>query len=83
MRLLYFASIREKIGISEEEHDLPSGVSNVSGLIDWLKSQGEEYAEALADQMVVKVAVNQEYVSVEHPISSNDEIAFFPPVTGG
>ena len=83
MKLLYFASIREKIGISEEEHDLPKGVSNVTDLIDWLKSQGEEYAQALADQMVVKVAVNQEYVSVEHPISSNDEIAFFPPVTGG
>ena len=83
MKLMYFAWVREKIGISEEFRDLPDTVSNVSDLIDWLKLQGEGYAEALSEEMVVRVAVNHEYVTLDNTVTTNDEVAFFPPVTGG
>ena len=68
MKLMYFAWVREKIGISEEFRDLPDTVSNVSDLIDWLKLQGEGYAEALSEEMVVRVAVNHEYVTLDNTI---------------
>ena len=83
MKLLYFAWVREKVGISEEERDLPVGVSDVADLIEWLKSLGDGYAEALTDKMMIRVAVNQTYAKLDHPVNSNDEVAFFPPVTGG
>ncbi len=53
------------------------------GLIDWLKGRGGGYAEAFADLSVVRVAVNQEYVTLDHPVAEEDEVALFPPVTGG
>jgi molybdopterin synthase sulfur carrier subunit len=83
MRLLYFAWLRAKIGTAEEELALPRGVHDVAGLLDWLKSRGSGYAEALKDPRVVRVAVNQDYVGPEHPVRDGDEVAIFPPVTGG
>jgi len=55
----------------------------VAGLLEWLRSRGSGYAEALRDLSVVRVAVNQNYVGLEHPVRESDEIAVFPPVTGG
>ncbi len=55
----------------------------MAGLLDWLRSRGGGYAEALRDLSVVRVAVNQNYVGLEHPVREGDEIAVFPPVTGG
>jgi len=55
----------------------------VAGLLDWLRSRGGGYAEALRDLSVVRVAVNQNYVPLEHPVGDGDEVAIFPPVTGG
>jgi molybdopterin synthase sulfur carrier subunit len=52
-------------------------------LLDWLKTRGPGYAEALRDLSVVRVAVNQDYVGNEHPVRDGDEVALFPPVTGG
>ena len=52
-------------------------------LIAWISGQGGGRAEALADLSAVRVAVNQEYVGLDHPVGADDEIAFFPPVTGG
>ena len=83
MKLIYFAWLRARIGCAEEEIDLPPGVKDVAGLLDWLRSRGSGYAEALRDLSVVRVAVNQNYVGVEHPVREGDEIAVFPPVTGG
>jgi molybdopterin synthase sulfur carrier subunit len=83
VKLLYFAWLRARIGCAEEEIDLPPGVKDVAGLLDWLRSRGSGYAEALRDLSVVRVAVNQNYVGLEHPVREGDEIAIFPPVTGG
>jgi molybdopterin synthase sulfur carrier subunit len=83
VKLLYFAWLRARIGYAEEEIDLPSAVKDVAGLLDWLRARGGGYAEALRDLSVVRVAVNQNYVGLEHPVREGDEIAVFPPVTGG
>lgn len=83
MKLLYFAWLRVKIGKAEEQLDPPPGVATVAALLDWLKSRGPGFAEALADPRIVRVAVNQEYVGWDHPVRPGDEVALFPPVTGG
>jgi molybdopterin synthase sulfur carrier subunit len=83
VKLLYFAWIRTKIGIGEEDLTPPDGVTDVGGLIEWLRGRGGGYAEALEDPSVVRVAVNQEHVDVDHPVADGDEVALFPPVTGG
>jgi sulfur-carrier protein len=83
MKLLYFAWLRARVGCAEEEIPLPSQVQDVAGLLDWLQSRGGRYADALRDLSVVRVAVNQDYVGREHPLQEGDEVAIFPPVTGG
>jgi molybdopterin synthase sulfur carrier subunit len=83
MKIHYFAWLRTKTGVTQEEVDPPAEVSDVAGLIDWLRGRGPGFAEALADLNVVRVAVNQEYAALDHPVRPGDEIALFPPVTGG
>jgi sulfur-carrier protein len=83
VKLLYFAWLRAKIGTAEEELRLPPQVHDVNALLQWLKSRGPGYAEALKNSDAVRVAVNQDYVGPEHAISDRDEVAIFPPVTGG
>jgi molybdopterin synthase sulfur carrier subunit len=83
VRLLYFAWLRARIGCAEEEIALSPEVKDVAGLLAWMKSRGGGYAEALRDLSVVRVAVNHNYVGLEHPVREGDEIAIFPPVTGG
>ncbi len=83
MKLLYFAWLRSKIGTGSEELAPPAEVSDVATLLDWLKGRGDGYADALADLALVRVAVNQEYVGLDHPVRASDEVALFPPVTGG
>ena len=83
MKLLYFAWLRARIGQAEEELALPSEVRDVAGLLVWLRGRGGGYAEALRDLSVIRVAVNQDYVGPDHPIHEGDEVALFPPVTGG
>jgi sulfur-carrier protein len=83
LKLLYFAWLRARIGCAEEEIELPRDVQNVGALLDWLKARGGRYAEALRDLSVIRVAVNHEYVGREHPLREGDEVAIFPPVTGG
>ena len=83
MKLLYLAWLRAKIGIAEERVDLPAGVDTVAALLDWLRRRGPGFAEALKDTKIVRVAVNQEYVGWDHPVKPGDEVALFPPVTGG
>lgn len=83
MKLLYFAWLRSKTGIGAEEVSPPAEVATVAELLDWIAGRGPGYAAALADRRVVRVAVNQEYVGPEHPVRAGDEVALFPPVTGG
>lgn len=83
MKILYFAWLRSKIGVPTETVELPAEVTTAGALVEWLKTRSPRHAEALANSKVVKVAVNQEHVPYDHPISSTDEVALFPPVTGG
>ncbi len=83
MRILYFAWLRARIGQAEEELAPPAEVRDVAGLLEWLQGRGGGYAEALRDLSVIRVAVNQDYVGRDHPIRAGDEVALFPPVTGG
>lgn len=83
MKLLYFALFRARIGRGEEEIERPPGVATVGDLVGWLAGRGPGYRAALADLRLVKVAVNQEYVGFDHPVGPRDEVALFPPVTGG
>jgi molybdopterin synthase sulfur carrier subunit len=81
--LLYFAWVRQKIGKSEEAMALPQGVATVAGLIAHLKRLGPGYAQAFADEDRIRVAVNQRHSQFDAPLAGDDEVAFFPPVTGG
>ena len=83
MKILYFAWLRTKTGIGEEAVEPPPEVRDVAGLIAWLKARGPGHADALTDLSVVRCAVNQEFVAFDHPVAANDEVALFPPVTGG
>lgn len=83
MKLLYFAWVRQKIGRSEEDVSPPASVTSVSRLIDFLKSRGEGYEAAFRDLKALRVAVNQQHSGFDAAIGPDDEIAFFPPVTGG
>jgi len=83
VKLLYFAWLRARIGRAEEDVALPAEVRDVAGLLDWLRSRGGGYAEALQNLTVVRVAVNRDYVGLDHPLREGDEVAIFPPVTGG
>ena len=81
MTLLYFAWVRQKIGKGEEQMTAPVG--DVAALIAHLKSLGPNYADAFADLPRIRVAINQNHAGLEAKIGPDDEVAFFPPVTGG
>ena len=83
MKLLYFAWLKQKTGIGEEDITLPEDVATLGALVDWLKTRGPGYGEALADLSVVRFAVNQDFARLDHPLTDADEVALFPPVTGG
>lgn len=83
MRIRYFAWLRARLGIDEETVELPEHVQTVEDLIAWLRGRDSLYADVLSDDRVVKVAVNQEFARAGDPVSSGDEVALFPPVTGG
>jgi molybdopterin synthase sulfur carrier subunit len=83
MKILYFAWLRQRIGVSMEEFNLPEEVNTVGDLIDYLTTKGENYSKAFSQKKVIRAAVNFEYVPLDHKLINKDEIAFFPPVTGG
>ena len=83
LRVLYFASLREKLGKDAEEIELPAGVATVAGLRSHLQRLGSSYENAFSEKTLLRAAVNQDMVQGEAAIRAGDEVAFFPPVTGG
>ncbi len=83
LRLLYFAWLRERLGTAEEVVALPEGVATVGDLLIWLCSRSPAHAEAFSAAFRVRCAVNQEFAAPDAPVAAGDEVAFFPPVTGG
>ena len=81
--VLYFAWLRERTGTGEETVQLPAEVRNVGALIDCLIGRGPGHAAAFASRQTVRCAVNQDFAGPEAPVGPGDEVAFFPPVTGG
>ena len=80
VKVLYFASLKEALGMGGESVELPAGVTTVGALRDWLVAQGRE---KLASAKNLRCAVNQDMAGLDAPVREGDEIAFFPPVTGG
>ncbi|MFO0985864.1 MAG: molybdopterin converting factor subunit 1 [Alphaproteobacteria bacterium] len=83
MKILYFAWLRQKIGAGEEDVSPPPSVNSVAALVAWLKAKSPAHAAAFANTQAVRVAINQEFADWSAPVARGDEIAFFPPVTGG
>lgn len=83
MKLLYFAWLRQHVGLSEETVDCPAGISTVAELMAWLATRGPGHAKAFEHPSRIKCAINQEHVRHDARVSTGDEVAFFPPVTGG
>ena len=83
LKILYFASLRERMGRPEEDVSLPPGAGTVGDLIAHLTARDPAGAAAFAHPALVRAAVNQEFATNAAPIRDGDEIAFFPPVTGG
>jgi molybdopterin synthase sulfur carrier subunit len=83
VKLVYFAWVRERIGKAEEDISPPASVATISELMTWLAGRGEEYAYAFENPKVIRAAIDRKHVQPGTPIAGANEIAFFPPMTGG
>ena len=83
MVVKYFSWIKEHIGKAEEVIDLPAGITTIKELISYLENLNDDYRLAFEKKNLIKIAINKSYSSIDDKIDNNDEIAFFPPVTGG
>ncbi|MSQ50059.1 MAG: molybdopterin converting factor subunit 1 [Betaproteobacteria bacterium] len=83
VKVLYFASVREKLGLNAEDLELPVSVATVADLRAHLRARGGVWSDALADTKLLRTAVNQDLAPATTAIKAGDEVAFFPPVTGG
>lgn len=83
LRLVYFAWVRERIGLPDETVTPPSGTATIADLVRWLKSRGEGYELAFENEAIVRAAIDQTHAKPATAIAGAREIAFFPPMTGG
>jgi molybdopterin converting factor subunit 1 len=83
VKIVYFASLRRQLGIAEEVVAPPPDIETVGQLLAWLGERSQTHLQALAGQSRLMVAINQDYAGLESRVAAGDEIAFFPPVTGG
>lgn len=83
MKIVYFAWLKERTGVAEEVVDPPADVHTVGDLMVWLGTRGPGYALAFARPAAIRAAVNLQYRKADAPVAATDEVAFFPPVTGG
>lgn len=80
--LRYFASLRETLGVGDEQLELPDSIGDLSGLTHWLQNRDDTWKQALDDSRL-HVAINQQIVNTNSAVRDGDEVAWFPPVTGG
>lgn len=83
MKVKYFAWLRQKTGVAEEDVTLPEDVHTVQHLVDFLSSRSPRHAEAFSEAKIFGAAVDQQVVQFDAPIAGAREVAFFPPFTGG
>jgi molybdopterin synthase sulfur carrier subunit len=83
IRILYFARLREALGLASEQVTLPDDITTSGALLDWLRQRGGNWAEHLAEGRAFRMAVNQDMADDGTVLSEGDEVALFPPVTGG
>jgi len=83
VNVVYFARLREALDVDSEEVVLPQGVRDVASFTQWLRSRGKVWDSEFAPGKRVRVAVNLEMAEQTTNIAEGDEVAFFPPVTGG
>ena len=83
LTVLWFAWLRERTGVAEEHVTPPADVATVGALIDWLSASSPRHATAFQNRSSIRCAVNQEFAGPATPVRPGDEVAFFPPVTGG
>ena len=83
VHILYFAWVRELVGVGMERIDVPDSVVTIADLVTWLARRSEGHAAAMAKPSKLRAAIDQNFVSFDAPIAHAREIALFPPVTGG
>ncbi len=83
VKVLYFAGLREQLGTRGEDLDVSPTMTTVAGLRNLLMARGGAWQTALAQGKALRVAVNQDMAQPTTPVKPGDEVAFFPPVTGG
>jgi molybdopterin synthase sulfur carrier subunit len=83
LKLVYFAWVRERIGLSDETVDPPASVVTIADLKTWLAARGETYAHAFENPAIIRAAIDKRHAPADAPIADAREIAFFPPMTGG
>ena len=83
MRILYFSWIKDGIGKSQEDIDLTGNIKNISDLINFLSAINNDYNKVFSDLSSIRFSKNMNLVNIEENIKNEDEIAFFPPMTGG
>jgi molybdopterin synthase sulfur carrier subunit len=83
MKLVYFAWVRERVGLSDEVAEPPPEVRTVADLIGWLRGRGENYAHAFSTDGVIRAAIDHVHVKPDTALAGAREVAFFPPMTGG
>ena len=83
MKILYFAWVRDNIGYSQEKLSRPKNVGTLKQLAEYLKLQSDGHARAFSDLSAIRASINQQFVSLDTGVVDSDEVAFFPPVTGG
>ena len=83
MKVRYFAWVRERVGVAEEDVDPPAAVVTVGDLAAWLARRGDGYAYAFENPKTVRAAIDKSHVRADARIKGAAEIAFFPPMTGG
>ena len=83
MIIKYFSWVKDLAETNEETIELPENVKDVEDLINFLEKKNNKYKEIFSKKHLIKVAVNKKYVNTSFKLNKNDEIAFFPPVTGG
>lgn len=82
IKVLYFARIREAVNTEQETLELSTNIETAGDVLNLLVDRGEPWANALSSSQLL-IAVNQEMTNADAPITEGDEVAFFPPVTGG